>query len=343
MDFNENKNTPKYMDFKVANPIKRKPQRSNTFKREVVKEPDINYQNTDPYKNAYYNEYNKNSIISRYRYNLGSQSQDSLGFIVQPNFQPLQVKSIDNPITNQSTNDLSWALEEPELDNLNLDSQQEFVTQIPQESRETESSYPAEETQNVSSLNPSSYQPITQETFTNAIQNAPTKFDTPSLPKKRFFLFKHPVLTFSTLIIAGLIVAGFMIVPKGNLKNIPYILASYRAGFTPTISGYQPSGYSLSSVSSASGIIESSFMNNLNNQSYSIIEKKSNLTANQLLNNYILNVAGLNYRVINTTFGPIYIYNNGANASWVHNHIWFIIKDSGSLNNIQITQIASAM
>ena len=136
------------------------------------------------------------------------------------------------------------------------------------------------------------------------------------------------------------VVGGFFI--AHNLNRISLYLASSRAGFTPTVSGYSPSGFNLSSVSSASGIIESSFKSNSDARTYSIIEKKSNWNSNDLLNSYVLNKAGLNYQTIKTKGLNIFILNGNSIATWVNHGIWYIVQDN-SLSTQQVIEIADTM
>ncbi len=153
---------------------------------------------------------------------------------------------------------------------------------------------------------------------------------------------KFPVLASSlSVLLVALIVGGIYV--GHNLNRISLYLASSRAGFQPTVSSYSPSGYDLSSVSSASGIIESNFKSNSDSRSYSVIEKKSTWNSNDLLNKYVIGRAGLNYQTINQRNLTIYTFNGNSLATWVHNGIWYIIQDNNSLSTNQIIEIATTM
>ena len=160
--------------------------------------------------------------------------------------------------------------------------------------------------------------------------------------KKHTKRHKVPVLASSLSVLVIALIAGGIYLGH-NLNKVSLYLASSRAGFTPTVSSYNPSGYDLSSVSSASGVIESSFKSNSDSRTYSIIEKKSNWNSSDLLNNYVVNRAGLNYQTITQNNLTIYTINNNSLATWVKGGIWYIIQDNNSLSTHQIIEIATSM
>lgn len=187
--------------------------------------------------------------------------------------------------------------------------------------------------------------------FEEALKNTPIPVQAENLKysnpqkhkiKKHKKSHKFPVLVSSlSVLLVALIVGGIYV--GHNLNRVSLYLASSRAGFKPTVSSYSPSGFDLSSVSSASGIIESSFKSNSDSRSYSVIEKKSNWNSNDLLNNYVIGRAGLNYQTINQGNLTIYTFNGNSLATWVHNGIWYLIQDNNSLSTNQIIEIATGM
>ncbi len=189
------------------------------------------------------------------------------------------------------------------------------------------------------------HQTVASSLFLDALNKAPL-YDSPQTVRKKLkhkkHLFRsHPLATSLTLIVA--IFIGGSILFFHNLNQITIDIAASRAGFTPTTTKAMPSGFNLVKVSYSAGIIETSFKSNSDNRSYSIIEKKSNLTNNQLLDNYVLNKAGLNYQTISEPNLTIYTYNNNSIITWVKNGIWYLIKNNNSLSTHQIIDIALSM
>jgi hypothetical protein len=154
-------------------------------------------------------------------------------------------------------------------------------------------------------------------------------------------LFKR-ISGWSTLaiVIIGVVAGGILI--NKNFSKIELDLASSKAGFSATLPSIKPSGYNLNGISTASGIIEASFKSNSDSRQYTISEKKSSMSSNQLLNGYVENNAGFNYQTINTNHKTVYIYN-GHDATWVNNGIWYVIQDNNSLSYHQIINIVNSM
>ncbi len=187
-----------------------------------------------------------------------------------------------------------------------------------------------------------------KDIFQKAIYDAPlvdqTKKRKPIKYKaKKHFLKSHPALSSLVIVVAIMLIGGIYI--SHNLNKISYVLASSRAGFAPTVATYKPSGYNLASISSAAGVIETNYTSNSssNNNSYSLVEKKSNISSDSLLNNYVFNQVGLNYQTLNVNGKSVYLYNGNSQATWVTGGIWYLIKNNNSLSNHQIYQIVSSM
>lgn len=142
------------------------------------------------------------------------------------------------------------------------------------------------------------------------------------------------------VIAIGVVAGGLFI--NSNLNKVEFYVAASRAGFKATMPNVKPSGYNLSSVSAGSGVIEATFKGSSSNQNYSIEETKSNVSNNQLLNNFVFAKAGSNYQTINSNGRTIYVYN-GHNATWATQGIWYVIQDNNSLSNSQIVKIADSM
>ncbi|HEY4964038.1 MAG TPA: hypothetical protein VIH90_05060 [Candidatus Saccharimonadales bacterium] len=142
------------------------------------------------------------------------------------------------------------------------------------------------------------------------------------------------------LVASLLIVLGGGIFAYKNFDRIGFYVASSQAGFHATLPGYNPSGYSMTNVSSASGIIQSNFKSNSDSRNYSLNEKTSNWSSDDLLNNYVSGVSSGSYQTINSGGKTIYIYGD-RNATWVSKGIWYVITSNASLSDNQLVQIAT--
>lgn len=150
------------------------------------------------------------------------------------------------------------------------------------------------------------------------------------------------ISAWSVLAIVFIGLAGGGIYVSRNLGTLELYLASSKAGFSATLPGTKPSGFALTGISTASGVIEAAFKSSTGGRSYTISEKKSSLSSSQLLEGYVTNQAGLNYQVLNSGNLSIYIYS-GHDATWVNKGIWYIVQDNNSLSDHQIIDIASTM
>jgi hypothetical protein len=142
------------------------------------------------------------------------------------------------------------------------------------------------------------------------------------------------------LVASLLVVLGGGIFAYKNFDRIGFYVASSQAGFHATLPGYSPSGYTMASVSSASGIIQSNFKSNSDSRNYSLNEKTSSWSSDDLLNNYVSGISSGSYQTINSGGKTIYIYGN-RNATWVNNGIWYVITSNNSLSDNQLVQIAT--
>ena len=178
--------------------------------------------------------------------------------------------------------------------------------------------------------------------FETSLMQASAEAQPPlALPKKKSKSRSHKHLSVGLAVILAVMLVGGLF-GYTNLNKINLYIASSKAGFQATTPSYSPSGYGLASVSSESGIIQTSYHSTSDSRTYSISEKPSNWDSNSLLNNYVLNVAGQNYETIHDSGRTIYIYSS-RDATWVNNGIWYIITGNNSLSDQQLIQLATTM
>ncbi|HSW99691.1 MAG TPA: hypothetical protein VLH38_01505 [Patescibacteria group bacterium] len=135
-----------------------------------------------------------------------------------------------------------------------------------------------------------------------------------------------------------LILGGF--VTYLNLPNIQLHIASVQAGFHATIPDYTPTGYALQGgVNHTGGTISMRFTSG--DSSYQVTEQSSNWNSQTLLDN-TLALSG-QHETIERGGRTIYIYANGANASWVTGSVRYDITGTASLSPDELANIASSM
>lgn len=156
------------------------------------------------------------------------------------------------------------------------------------------------------------------------------------IPKsKESKLLKGMGVTLIAILVIGVVV-------NLNLKRIDVYLATAKAGFAATLPGLSPSGFNLAKVTSAAGVIKTSYKSNSNGSIYSITEKPSLWDSSTLLDSYVQEIAGNNYQVYQSDGIKIFIYGN-KNATWVDNGIWYVVSSNGGLSVTEITNMATSM
>ena len=340
---------PRYMDFKVhakPNNIKaKKLQKSRTLMRQAL------YSKSNPKTNSINDSNNTSSKINNSARSF--RSYRSLDLTETPR---IPLKSYDpdrfNRVQNIPRSELINRFKSTSQPQDPVNSQS-FTSNYPKtESLDNETFYndqrivskPLQETTISEPLNNTANNSRT--IFENAIYSTPNNSDVEWHSKKKqkikkHIIRQHPALSAVGLLIGILLVGGIYFFH--NLNQVSYYLASSRAGFTPAVASYIPSGFNLASISSANGVIETKYSSNSSNHNYSLVEKKSNISSSNLVNNYVFNLVGANYQELNVHGKSVYIFNGNSEATWVRNGIWYIIKNDNSLSNHQIYQIVSSM
>jgi hypothetical protein len=170
--------------------------------------------------------------------------------------------------------------------------------------------------------------------FENAIRHAQSH-EQPMFkhPKKRRRF--HGVMAG---IAAFLILGGF--ITYLNLPNIQLRIASVEAGFHARMPGYQPTGYALSGgVKHDGGTVTMRFVSG--DSSYQIAQQASSWDSQSLLDN-TLALSGP-HKTIEKAGRTIYVYGDGANASWVTGSVRYDITGSASLSPEELASIAASM
>lgn len=145
----------------------------------------------------------------------------------------------------------------------------------------------------------------------------------------------------SLVAIPAVIVLALLVFGGRTFTNLQLRIASAKAGFVTNLPAYQPAGFTLDQMNYNSGIFASDFYAKNSNQSYTITQKSTSWSTQDLLSNYV-NLVTKNYKTIQIGTRSIYMYSDG-DATWVNGHIWYQIDSDGSLNESQIINIANSI
>lgn len=180
------------------------------------------------------------------------------------------------------------------------------------------------------------YQP-SMDLFNEKLRTATAHNEPPVLPDKKGG--KKVITALSTMLV---IVIGLGLFVNLNINKLDVYLAASKAGFSATLPSNGPSGFSLSKVSSAAGIIATTYSSNSDGRNYTITERQSLWSNQTLLDNYVIPMTSGDYQVYTTKGLSLYIYGN-KNITWVHGGIWYIVTSNNSLSDTQLINIATTM
>lgn len=184
------------------------------------------------------------------------------------------------------------------------------------------------------SRNNKSKSKTTSELLENAIKNATSHEQKPHKIKKSR---KKQVSALMAVISVMLI--GF--VGYQEMPNIKLELASAKAGFSASLPGYKPAGYSVGDINYSSGVVATTFNSNSDQRAYTLTQKTSNWDSRALLDNFVKPNSD-KYETIYSSGNTIYIYGD-SNATWINGGVWYIVQSNGSLTNAQLAEIAKTL
>lgn len=174
----------------------------------------------------------------------------------------------------------------------------------------------------------------------NALNNASTH-QTKTIGRKKTRTNKHLVVRIgASLAVVGLLVGffGYSAMPQLSVRS-----ASRQAGFTASLPSYKPTGFSLNrSVALKDGQVRVSYISNTDNRYYTISQSKYQ-DNQEGLEAQALESGSTNYQIEQTGGLKLYIKNDGSQASWTKNGIWYTIEGTAQLSNFQFTKIASSL
>lgn len=144
---------------------------------------------------------------------------------------------------------------------------------------------------------------------------------------------------FATLTLVVLALVGF-----GAYQAMPIVkvkLAGNKAGFSPSVPSYSPSGYGLADPAAESGEITLPYKSRTDDKGFNITQAPSQWNSQSLVNNF-LEPSGKQYQTVRSNGKTIYTYDK-ANATWVDGGIWFKVESNADLSNEQLIKIANGL
>lgn len=178
------------------------------------------------------------------------------------------------------------------------------------------------------------HQNKSEKLFSEALQKAE-----PATKQKKPSKKRAKALGWSSGILAALLLIGF--IAYLSLPNINVMFASSRAGFSATMPGYKPSGYTFNGpVDYEAGKVAISFKSNTDDRAYTVKQEVSNWNSQSLQENFLA-VKDKTFTTSQEAGRTVYLYDNGS-ATWVNGGVWYQVESS-SLSSDQLLSIASSM
>lgn len=187
-------------------------------------------------------------------------------------------------------------------------------------------------------------EPTSAVSFTAALQQANThqkaKLHKPKARERtaRKLGMTTRLLTAGSVSLAVILLAGF--IAYQNVPNFAMRTAANRAGFAAAMPNYTPAGFNMDGAIQASpGQVTVGFRSASDNRNYQVSQQPSNWTSESLLTNYVAtkNQSFQTYEEKGKT-----IYVNGSTATWVNGGVWYQINGDSSLSTEQLLQIANS-
>lgn len=149
----------------------------------------------------------------------------------------------------------------------------------------------------------------------------------------------HRLASVSSAALAVLIIGGFL--AYQNMANVTVRLASAKAGFSASLPGYKPSGFSVGKFAYSPGHVTVNFHSNSDDRHFALNEQPSRMDSTALLNDYVATTT-TKYQTVQTAGRTLYIYGDN-NATWVANGVWYRVDGNNSLSTTQLVNLASSM
>lgn len=174
--------------------------------------------------------------------------------------------------------------------------------------------------------------------FERAMQEASSHLETfveNTSHAKKSHKLAYAFVSLSIVAIVG--IGAFHFMPMAQVK-----LAGNRAGFSPGLPTYSPSGFGLASpIKSNYGEITLSYKSRTDDKSFKITQSPSQWNSQALVNNFLVS-SHPNYQTVRGSGQTIYTYDN-SDATWVDGGIWYRVEGNANLSTDQLLSIANGL
>lgn len=182
----------------------------------------------------------------------------------------------------------------------------------------------------------------TNDIFEQALERATSHLQAPvkhfKHPKKQRFLSQRRLSISATALLVILLV-GFIGVE--NRANLALRLAATKAGFSASMPGYKPAGFSVGRLQYSAGNVAINYHSNSDNRAFAITEKPSAWDSTTLRDNFV-STADNQFQTVSVAGRTIYLYGKN-NAAWVNGGIMYQVKTDGVLSGKQLSEIAASL
>lgn len=119
-------------------------------------------------------------------------------------------------------------------------------------------------------------------------------------------------------------------------------IASSKAGFSPNVPHYSPSGFGLATpVKTAYGEVTLSYKSRTDDKSFDIVQTPSLWSSESLVDNFLAS-AHKDYKTVKGEGRTIYTYDT-SDATWVDGGIWYKVQGNADLSDDQLLKIADSL
>lgn len=150
---------------------------------------------------------------------------------------------------------------------------------------------------------------------------------------------QHRLSSVVAVSLAVVVLGGFF--AYQNKVNITTRFASAKAGFHVTLPASQPQGFAASGFHYSVGQVAINFSKPGTSRNYTLSQKKSNLSSDELLASTVAPHSD-SYQIVKQGNKTAYIYGNGQ-AVWVENGLLYQITSNGNLNNSDLLTIVTSV
>ena len=125
-----------------------------------------------------------------------------------------------------------------------------------------------------------------------------------------------------------------------NYPHLAISTAADKAGFSAALPNFVPSSYNLSGpVDYAPGLVTINFTSPSFKDSLKVTQQPTTWDSNSLLDNYVAQKSA-NYTTVTGQGLTIYVYDNGQDATWVNQGIWYTVAGISHLGHDQLLKMA---